>query len=145
MSVMICLIDDEVSPMDMYFKALTRRFGTQNVLWLQDIRQAESHFLEVEVDPDKAADLYIIDLMIPAKSPEMASKTANGLSSGKYLLEKLHRASPNTPAMILTYIPTPELLTDIGNDCHVPVKSKLECLPRELANMVCDMLSLPES
>ncbi|MDA0812145.1 MAG: response regulator [Verrucomicrobia bacterium] len=135
----VCLIDDDRGPIDLYFEALQRKFGDEQVARILTLPDAVKHLAAVGSERERPHDLYIIDIMMPSVEEQYFEVTDEGLTSGIFLLKKLREAEQKLglqkpiPVLMMTSVSQPEILERIGKATHVDVLAKLEWLPSELA------------
>lgn len=130
----IAFIDDEKGPIDYYVDALKE--NGHNVERLDSVEKALAH-----VDAGQAADLYVVDIMMPTHGHPRLKDAAEGLSTGIVLHREIRRRFPNVSILVLTSISNPEILHGLSVENNTRLESKIDTLPFELVGVVEEMLS----
>ena len=131
----IALIDDEHGPIDYYVEALNE--CGHNVDHLDSVEKALAH-----IDAGRAADLYVVDIMMPTYGHPRLKDAADGLASGIVLHREIRRKFQDVPILVLTSISNPDVLEGLLLDeNNTRLESKIDTLPFELVDIVETMLA----
>ena len=141
----VALIDDDDGPI-LYYEAALKDAGYV-VIRIKSFKEA----LDFIMKPQPVPDFWIIDVMMPIKDEnlmidgtEAIRLTSLGLGAGLVLYQKLKKAAPNAPALLLTSITTPILLNQIEQSLEQDDKceAKLDTLPSDLVRIVNSRLGV---
>lgn len=136
MKKLIAFIDDDNGPIVYYVMALED--AGFEVLRLHTFTEA----LDFITSSSRRPDFWIVDLMMAIEDAALrvdgipVIETTNmGLAAGLLLYRKIKESSLNSPSIVLTSIPTPQILDQIENSLEAgdTCEAKLDLLPHELA------------
>ncbi|MFQ5603009.1 MAG: response regulator [bacterium] len=127
---MILFLDDEKREMDSYAKEL--ELCGYKVVFQKNVDEAW-HFFENNVD---GIDLLILDIMMPPGSIFKKVDTREGLRTGVHFFERIRKAAPDLPVIILTNVSDYQLLQRFRKEDNCNFFRKEDYLPFELAEEV---------
>lgn len=140
----IVFIDDDDGPILYYEQALYD--SGFRVIRLKHFTKA----LDFIYSSTEQPDLWLIDVMMPIEDETLeiegvnvVQSTSMGLSAGLVLYKEIKKRYGSIPVIVLTSIPTPQLLDKIektlsdGDTCE----SKLDTVPSQLIQLVKSRIS----
>jgi CheY-like chemotaxis protein len=86
------------------------------------------------------ADLYVLDLMMPAGDALDLETAGFGLTSGIEIFRRLRSKFPTVPVIILTSVSNPAILDALPLDENTIKEAKIDVLPSELVGRVNSLL-----
>jgi DNA-binding NtrC family response regulator len=129
----VVLIDDEHGPIDFYVQALTE--GEHSVEQLDTVEKLLAH-----LDKGVAADVYVVDIMMPTHGNPQMRAAADGLASGIVLHKRIRERFPNVPIIMLTSISNPAVIAGLQVESNTRIESKVDTLPSDLVDLVNSVL-----
>lgn len=132
---MILIVDDERRRMDSYRLELV--LSGYDVLFKDDVDEA-INFFESNVGE---IELLILDIMMPPGNSFKAEGAQGGLRTGVLFYERVRRAAPDCPVIILSNVADPAVRGRFNAESKCWYRMKVDYLPFELVDEVRRILS----